>query len=218
MRNATLADDVRKELLWDSRVVDPGEIAVSAEGGTVTLRGTVGSLMQRRAARKAAQRVLGVVAVDDELEVRLLTVDQRDDAELRGAVLQSLMSSVSVPSGRVDVKVSYGLVTLKGDVDFPYQSEAAEEIAIGTTGVVAVTNEIAVRSSTSEADVLSDGIRDALVRNAQTDAGRITVHVQNGDVTLSGRVMSWAEHDEAVAAASAARGVRRVDDQLIISD
>jgi osmotically-inducible protein OsmY len=212
-----LADDVRDELLWDSRVADPGEIAVSAEGGTVTLRGTVGSLMQRRAARKAAQRVLGVVAVDDQLKVRLLTADQRDDADLRGAVLQSLMSSSSVPSGRVDADVSYGEVKLTGDVDFPYQSEAAEEIAIGTIGVVAVTNEIAVRSRSSEAGELSEGIRNALERNAQTDAGRISVAVRDGDVTLSGRVTSWAEHDEAVAAAASARGVRRVEDQLVIS-
>jgi osmotically-inducible protein OsmY len=217
MSNNQLAEDVRQELLFDSRVADPGEIAVSAEGGTVILRGTVGSLMQRRAARKAAQRVRGVLDVDDELEVRLLTADQRDDAELRGGVLQALMSSSSVPSGAVDAQVWKGIVTLKGDVDFPYQSQAAEDIAMGSTGVVAVTNNIAVRSKTGESDVLSDGIRNALARNAETDAARISVHVHDGDVTLSGRVRSWAEHDEAIAAAVAARGVRRVEDQLVVS-
>jgi osmotically-inducible protein OsmY len=52
--------------------VDNAEIAVSANDGTITLRGTVGSLRQKREAKKAAQRVYGVTSVDNKLQVRLL--------------------------------------------------------------------------------------------------------------------------------------------------
>jgi osmotically-inducible protein OsmY len=72
MTDGKLEADVHAELLWDARVADPSEITVSAQAGTVTLRGTVGSLPQRRAARHAARRVLGVIDVKDRLEVRPL--------------------------------------------------------------------------------------------------------------------------------------------------
>jgi osmotically-inducible protein OsmY len=51
----------------------------------VTLRGTVGSFREKREAAKAAKRVYGVTEVDNELSVRLLGGDKRDDADVRGA-------------------------------------------------------------------------------------------------------------------------------------
>ncbi|HVO00381.1 MAG TPA: BON domain-containing protein [Steroidobacteraceae bacterium] len=44
-------------------------IAVSASGGTVTLRGAVASAAQRTAAERATRAVAGVIAVDNQLEV-----------------------------------------------------------------------------------------------------------------------------------------------------
>lgn len=63
--------------------VDGAAIAVSADDlGFVTLRGTVGSFSEKREAGKAAQRVFGVVGVNNELQVRILDEDRRDDADL----------------------------------------------------------------------------------------------------------------------------------------
>ena len=50
--------DVAAELFWDPKV-GSAAIAVSASGGTITLRGTVASLREKREARKAAERVYG---------------------------------------------------------------------------------------------------------------------------------------------------------------
>ena len=58
-----LAADVTDELFWDPKV-DNAAIAASADGGRITLRGTVGSLREKRDARKAAERVFGVAAQD----------------------------------------------------------------------------------------------------------------------------------------------------------
>ena len=55
--------------------LDSAEIAVSADDGKITLRGTVGSLRQKHAAKKDAERVFGVISVDNQLQVRLLTDD-----------------------------------------------------------------------------------------------------------------------------------------------
>ena len=69
MTDAELELDVTDELVWDPKV-DSEEIAVSADSGTVTLRGTVGSFPQKREAGKAAQRVYGeAISNDDGLAV-----------------------------------------------------------------------------------------------------------------------------------------------------
>jgi osmotically-inducible protein OsmY len=83
----------------------------------VTLRGTVGSFREKREAAKAAKRVYGVTEVDNELSVRLLGGDRRDDADVRGAVLQALMLDAAVPSS-IDASVKDGMVTLTGMAPF----------------------------------------------------------------------------------------------------
>ena len=56
----------------------------------------------------------------------------------------------------------------------------------------------------------------ALRRSAETDASRIRVFLNNGDVTLTGRVRSFAEKQDAERAASAAPGVSNVDNRIQI--
>jgi osmotically-inducible protein OsmY len=70
--DSDLVDAVNDELFWDPKV-DNVAIAASAKAGTVTLRGTVGSLREKREAKKAAQRVFGVLEVDNQLQVRLMS-------------------------------------------------------------------------------------------------------------------------------------------------
>jgi BON domain len=91
-----LAANVSDELFWDPKV-DNAAIAVSANDGKVTLRGTVGGLREKREAKKAAQRVFGVISVDNQLQVKLMNDDKRADADLRGDVLQALMLDSLVP-------------------------------------------------------------------------------------------------------------------------
>ena len=96
-------------MFWNPKI-DSQAIAVYADDGTVTLRGTVRSFRQKREAQKAAERVYGVVFVSNELDVRILHDSRRDDAELRGAVLQALMLDSVVPS-MIDATVKDGVVT-----------------------------------------------------------------------------------------------------------
>jgi osmotically-inducible protein OsmY len=137
-------DDVRAELATDPRLPAPDEIAVEAFGETVTLRGTVGSFAQQRAVVADARRTRGVVDVYDELSVRILDQDRREDAEMRGAALQRLSWDTEIPSDYLDVHVRDGWVTLKGDVDFQFQSDLAFDDVSRMYGVTGVTNDIKV--------------------------------------------------------------------------
>ena len=87
MTDDELRCQVAAELSWDPQV-DSEAIEVSADSGTVTLRGTVASLRQKQAGGKAAARVRGVTRVANELRVRIPDRDQRDDDDLRGDVLK----------------------------------------------------------------------------------------------------------------------------------
>jgi osmotically-inducible protein OsmY len=142
--NATIEDDIRTALVLDPRIPDPTEIAISAEAGAATLRGTVGSFGQRRAAVNDTQDVAGVYDVYDELEVRLLNDARRDDTDIRGIALQILMWDVEVPAEMIEVKVSEGWVTLSGDVSYQFESDAAYGDVASLFGVVGITNEIKV--------------------------------------------------------------------------
>jgi osmotically-inducible protein OsmY len=144
LTTTALEDDIRASLLDDPRIPDPSEIAVLAEDGVVTLRGTVGSFKQRRAAVSDARSADQDYDVRDDLNVRLLDEWAREDADIRGIALQILMWDVEVPTEAIDVKVSEGWVTLKGTVTYQFESDAAFEDVASLYGVVGITNEIKV--------------------------------------------------------------------------
>jgi osmotically-inducible protein OsmY len=215
MTDDQLQADVAAELLWDPRV-DGEAIAVSADVGTVTLRGTVGSLREKREADKAARRVYGVTGVINDLRVLRLDDSDRDDAELRGDVLQALMLDSLIPM-TVDARVRGGFVTLHGTAEWQYQRDEAEWLTASIPGVCGIQNEIRLMSTPDACDVRKD-IRDTFRRNARLDAEGLSVDTTSyGRVTLAGTVSSWAEHDEAVDAAWSAPGVTEVDDQIVVA-
>jgi osmotically-inducible protein OsmY len=144
MSSTTIEGEIIARLELDPRIPDAQEIAVKADGDSVTLRGTVGSFAQRRAAVADARKSDGVVDVFDELKVRLMDEYMREDAEIRGAALQSLIWDVEVPSESIEVAVEDGWVTLKGEVDFQFQSDDAFDDVASLTGVTGVTNKITV--------------------------------------------------------------------------
>jgi osmotically-inducible protein OsmY len=144
LTDTSLSDTVIARLEDDPRIPESLEIAVAADDGFVTLRGTVESFSQRRAAGQDAKNVDGVYDIDNQLKVSLTGSDRRDDDEIRGAALQNLMWDVEVPSDLVDVKVSDGWVTLKGNVSYQFETDAAYADVASLYGVLGVTNEIIV--------------------------------------------------------------------------
>ena len=149
LTDTSVADAVIADLDLDPRIPDSLEIAVAVDDGIATLRGTVESFSQRRAAAQDANEVDGVYDIDNQLKVSLTGADRRDDDEIRGAALQNLIWDVEVPSDLVDVKVDDGWVTLKGNVSYQFESDAAYDEVASLYGVLGVTNEIVVSNACS---------------------------------------------------------------------
>ena len=136
--------DVLAELKWEPRI-QPNEIGVAVTDGIVTLTGTVESYTKKYAAEEAAHRVHGVKAVANDIEVRLFSTAERSDADIAAAAVRALEWDAFVPIDKLDVTVSKGWVTLRGDVEWRYQREDAYDVVRRLSGVKGVTNLIVVR-------------------------------------------------------------------------
>jgi osmotically-inducible protein OsmY len=214
MTDRELQRHVEDALGWEPSL-DAADVGVNVDNGVVTLRGEVGSHAARTAAERVALRVYGVKAVANDITVRLAGDDRRTDTDIAQAAVSALKWSSLVPADRISVTVSDGWLTLTGVVELQYQKEAAARAVRDLVGVRGVTNTIALAPRVVAGDV-RDKIEGAFKRSAEIDARRISVSVQNGKVTLSGNVRSWAERQEAERAAWAAPGVTHVDDRLLV--
>jgi osmotically-inducible protein OsmY len=215
MSNDELQRTITEELIWDPKV-DSNAIAVSAEEGVVTLRGTVGSLREKREAKKDAERVHGVKHVDNKLDVQIMSDERRANADLRGDILHALTLNTLVPT-TIDAGVADGFVTLTGTANWQFQRDEAEFVASNVPGVISVTDEVRLVAPGPSAHDVQHSIKKAMERNAKLDAESVSVESENGTVTLRGTVSSWADHDEAVDAAWAAPGVTRVKDHILVA-
>jgi osmotically-inducible protein OsmY len=115
---------VAAKLSWNPRV-DSKDITVSADGGRVTLHGTVTSCRQKREAGNAARRVHGVAGISSYLEVHIPDRDRRADADVRADVRQALALNDLIPA-TVQARVEAGFVTLSGVAAWQFQRDEAE--------------------------------------------------------------------------------------------
>jgi osmotically-inducible protein OsmY len=175
----------------------------------------VGSYAEKATTERVALRVYGVKAVADDLEVRLASGYERTDTDIAQAAVAALKWNTVVPPDRVTVAVTKGWVTLKGTLEWQYQKDAAARAVRDLTGVKGATNEIVVKPQVSSTDVQTK-IEAAFKRSAEIDARRVSVAAQDGKVTLTGNVHSWAARQEAERAAWAAPGVTQVVDRLTV--
>jgi len=187
--------DVEQELRWAADI-DSSGITVAVKDGIVTLSGFVRSYAQKWQSERDAQRVAGVVGVANDIEVRLPAIDQRPDPELAREAVAALKRELPYSADRIKVVVVNATMTLEGEVEWNYQKQRAEEIVRRVKGVRGVINTIRVKPSVAANDI-KRRIEEALRRNAELDASRITAEASSGEVILKGTVRSWAEREEA---------------------
>ena len=212
-----LQQEILRELKYEASL-QPNEIGVSVKDGVATLTGYVDSFLKRWAAEEAAHRVRGVKAVANDIEVKLPTSSERTDADIAAAVTRALEWDAFIDTDRLDITVSKGWVTLKGEVEWGFQRDDAERVTRRITGVRGVSNLIAVRPRQRPSpDEMKKKIEDALVRSAETDAKRIQVEVRGDKVILTGTVRAWAEKQEAERVAWSAPGVASVENRIVVS-
>lgn len=214
--DSQIQTDVMQELIWDPRVSHE-HIGVSVADGIVTLSGAIPSYIEKSAAERAAQRVSGVKAVVEKIDVKLPSLHEKDDQDIAEAVLNSFIWNVEIPDKLIKVVVEKGWVKLTGEVEWNYQRNAAEKMVRSLTGVKGVSNNIILKTREVQAGVVKQKIEDALKREALREAKKINVAINGGTVTLSGKVHSFSEMNDAQLAAWSAPGVTKIENKLLVA-
>ena len=214
MSDISLRQYILDELEFEPSV-NAAHIGVATENGVVTLTGHVGSYAEKIAAERVVQRIKGVRAIAQEIDVRYPDAKKTADDEIAKRALSIISWDTTIPTDDVKVKVQNGWITLSGEVEWNYQRTAAEEAVRKLSGVVGVSNLVGVRPRVDGSDV-KIRIEEALRRNAEIEAEGVRVAVSGATVTLEGTVASWRERSVAEQAAWAIPGVGVVEDRLVV--
>ncbi len=206
---------ILRELKWDSRI-SWASINVEVEEAVATLTGSVPSYAQKVAAQEAAHRVMGVLDVANDIEVKPSDGFVRSDTELARAVRSALEWDALVPDNQIQSTVSDGWVMLEGEVNYWRERTDAERAIRRLTGVVGVINKITIRKQAVNVDQLREEIEEALETRADRETERLRIEVHDGAVDLWGRVHSWRERRAVLGSISHAPGVAQVRDHLRI--
>ncbi|HAU5636389.1 molecular chaperone OsmY [Citrobacter amalonaticus] len=135
-----------KAALVDHESIKSTDISVKTEQKVVTLSGFVESQAQAEAAVTVAKGVEGVNSVSDKLHVRDSKSDSvkgyAGDTATTSEIKAKLLADDIVPSRKVKVETTDGVVQLSGTVDSQAQIERAESIAKAVDGVKSVKNDL----------------------------------------------------------------------------
>jgi len=213
--DAQIQKDVLAELHCDPRVEET-EIGVHVHNGVVTLVGEVSSYARKIAAKEATHRVAGVHEVADDVIVRPRGTGRPGDTDIAQQIRRTLEWDVLVPHDDIHATVSDGWVTLEGEVDTWAQRTDAAEAIQRVRGVMGVANKLRVRQTGDDPHSIRERIVEALERQAEDEARRIEVTVDDDIITLKGRVRTWSEKIATRKAVGLAPGVRTILDELIV--
>jgi len=213
--DSQLQADVIAELKWEP-LLREAEIGVSVKEGIVTLTGTVDGYAKKVEAEDEVKRVVGVNAGVEKIQVKYGSDwGKKDDNEIATEIVNAFKWSWEVPAGKVTARVEKGWVTLDGQVEWNYQSDAAKEAVVNLVGVTGVSNNIKVKSRMEDTIEKSE-IERAIKRNWSVSDTDIRVAVSGHKATLTGTVDSWYQKSEAERIAWKAPGVWNVGNELVV--
>ncbi|MGP0063665.1 MAG: BON domain-containing protein [Isosphaeraceae bacterium] len=143
MNDLELRRHVEDELEWKPNL-DASHIGVVVRDRVVTLSGYVPTYGEKQAVERIIQQVRGVVAIANEIEVRMPGDPEPTDAEIAWAAVDALNGAVSDARDRIKISVNKGWVCLRGDLDSDAEKAVAEDAVRSLPGVQGVIDRIAV--------------------------------------------------------------------------
>lgn len=183
---------IEDAFFYDPRV-SSFNINIGVENGQVLLSGVVDNLQAKKAAANDAKNTLGVWDVRNHIRVRPESIP--DDKELQKQVKDALLRDSYVELYDIAVSVLNGQVFLSGQVNTSFEKKRAESVASTVNGVVDVVNNIDYQHQwTWKSDwMIKKDIKSQFYWSPVVESDDIQVAVENGVVTLTGKVETWNE-------------------------
>jgi len=192
------------------------EIAVTVENGIATLFGNVDRFAKKEQAERTTKKVIGIKIVFDKINVKSSSREQKNDLDIKAEVLNAFRWNWNTLNNSIKVKVTNGIVTLTGALEWNYQKEAAKTAVSNLIGVKGVINDIIIASE-SHIKVSKIVIERALECHNDIDVSDISVAVTGKEITLTGSVETWFQKELAGRIAWKAPGVENVCNDLKIT-
>lgn len=223
------------------RLLSEEGIAIEVSNGTVTLRGTVESAIQRELAEEAAAALHGVRSVDNQIALK--PVAEADaDALLARTVRTVLAWHRSARGVAAKLEVKEGIVTLRGEAESTAARDLAAEYAAGIEGVRSVKNELLAKHPDHEETTpqkQEDCCPEATVSPTEATAGvddpsvaaqarmalrfhlptrrlKVGLEVSEGLLTLTGEAPTDGERQAAGRLCADIHGVRKVLNKMTL--
>jgi len=136
------------------------------------------------------------------------------DKQLREAVLRQLDWDPQIVSKDISVNTKEGVATLTGFVHSYAEKVAAEKAAKSVYGVKAVANDIEVKPMTRTDPEITRDILEAMKLDLRVLDDRLKTGIQNGFVTLDGKVDWYYQREAAESCARKVNGVRGVTNKI----
>lgn len=193
--NTKLRNEVLKALAKESHL-DESQIGVNVKNGIVTLSGYVSSFPQKYAAEKATEKVKGVKAIVEKIQILSSSIASVTDAQIAEDLVEAFRKSNLVPADKIKVKVEKGWLYIDGEVNWQFQMDALNRIAKAAAGVKKIVNRVSLSSQVSSPDLQHKFI-EALKKSKRVNAEKIFVEAENHEIRLKGEVRTWAEKEYA---------------------
>ena len=174
--DADVKRDVEDEIRYDADA-ESTDIAVSVDGGVLTLTGSVPNYRQKLHIETLAKRISGRTRVANEIQVRFGASDSRCDAEIACDLIANLNEELPFSCGHIKSTVKDGRITLRGECEWNYQLLRASDCARRVNGVA--------------------GIKECI--NFAARASAIEINARIKDASMPGvrrELRSWAQGDE----------------------
>jgi len=135
-------DNISRILSWNGHI-EASEITVKTDDHVVTIEGTVNSYWEKNVIEEMVNSVRGVLEVKNHLTVKPKL--EALDINIKNDIENAFERTNLINEDNIEVKVHNAVVTLKGTVSNFFILSQAHNIAIYTTGVVDVVDEMTVR-------------------------------------------------------------------------
>ena len=209
--DARLAELVRGRLASQPSLTGT-QIFVAVDGGALTLFGWVQRQGQAQQAETIGQAVDGIVAVAEELFIG--PPAGMTDADIAKQAANALLRTAKVE--RVRATVRNRVMTLSGDVDWPYESNAACRAVKDIARTEILINEMIVRAPLILAE-LNSSIAAAVADSGTPEQASVAVHADSrGVLTISGTVGTQSDHSTVLQLCWALPGVTGVVDRAVV--
>jgi osmotically-inducible protein OsmY len=216
------------DALFVDPVTESFEIDVSVDDHVVTLDGKVDSYLEKQAAEKVAKSISGVKEVKNLLAYDYKT--SRSDTQLANEIKAALEWDTLVDDSLVRVSVKNRKVSLEGTVGSAAEKRRAMNKAWLPAGIKEVdASRLTVERWARDKDLrtekyvqksdgeIKDAVDKAILYDPRVLSTTVNTRVDNGRVTLTGKVNTLSAKQAAAQDARNTVGVIRVKNQIKVT-